>query len=89
MLGWDLPHLEHIPFGRMSFAELGLLPDGVADLIAAAADFAEAVLPILRANCLPCHQGEKTQAGLDLSTAALSKVRLCAGFRPRKSSPAL
>ncbi len=24
MLGWDLPHLEHIPFGRMSFADKGM-----------------------------------------------------------------
>ena len=29
--------------------------------------FESAILPILQARCLSCHQGEKAKAGLDLS----------------------
>ena len=50
-----------------------LLPMGLAAVtLLTAGDYSEAVLPILRTNCLPCHTGSKAQGGLDLSTAELA-----------------
>ena len=49
-----------------------------------AADYAEAMLPLMRAHCLACHAGAKAQAGLDLSTAelALKGGKTGAAFKP-------
>ena len=59
--------------------------------VLAAADYAEAVLPIVRANCLACHSGASAQAGLDLSTAAsaLAGGKTGPAFKPGSAESSL
>lgn len=58
---------------------------------ARAASYDEALLPMLRANCLPCHSGASPQAGLDLSNmaGALKGGKTGPAFKPGSAEASL
>jgi mono/diheme cytochrome c family protein len=67
-----------------------LLTPALASVLMAA-NYPEAVVSILRENCLPCHTGAAAQGGLDLSTAdlALQGGKTGAAFRPGSAEASL